>query len=243
MEENKNLQNDEKEYVVIDNSDNVIGWMERFMSLLKEYGPIKIIGGAMVLAVISVFFYLVFNPTKVFEVYEDWKEAQHTRLIQERIDNTPKIQNLLDRLTYKVGASRTIVLELHNGNTGDGGLPFAKATATYESLNIGACPISGQYQGVNLSLIPFASYLFSKGYWCGNTEDIINIDKALYHKMMSNGTEHFAACVIEGIDKEIALLIVSFDRPVEHDCAEIRENIRHIALELAVFIEVGNRIK
>lgn len=243
MEENKNLQTEEKEYVVIDNTDDVVGWMERFMALLKEYGPFKIIGGAIVLAIVSVFLYLVFNPTKVFELYEDWKEAQHITLIQERINNTPKIQNLLDRLTYKVGATRTVVLELHNGNTGDGGLPFAKATATYESLNVGIRPVSEQYQGVNLSLMPFASHLFNKGYWCGDTEDIIDIDKALYHKMMSNGTEHFAACVVEGIDKEIAIMIVSFETPVEHDCAEVRENIRHVAMELAVFIEVGNRIK
>ena len=42
MGENKNLT-EEKETIVIENTSNVIGWLEKFLKLLKEYGPIKII--------------------------------------------------------------------------------------------------------------------------------------------------------------------------------------------------------
>ena len=70
------------------------------------------------------------------------------------------------------------------------------------------------------------------------------IDKALAFKMKSNGTEHFTACVIEGIDKPLAILLVSFDKlPNEHhDCQTNRENIRHIAMELSVIFEVEARL-
>ena len=62
--------------------------------------------------------------------------------------------------------------------------------------------------------------------------------------MKSNGTEHFAACTIEGIDEPLAFLIVSFKtKPNEtHDCNFVRDNIRHIALETSVFLEVENRL-
>ena len=192
---------------------------------------------------ISAFFYIMFNPSIVFEVYDEWKERQHNELMELRMDMAPKIQSAVDKLTYKVGASRTVVLEMHNGSTGTGGLPFTKCTATYEGLNVGITPIAQYYQEQNLSLIPFATFLFNKGYWCGNTEDLLDIDRALYYKMKSNNTEHFAACVIKGIEKPLAFMIVSFDQlPNEHhECEMIREYIRHVAMEIAVLIEVNER--
>lgn len=238
------MNNEKKQPVIIDNTSNVIGWLERGLKLIKEYGIGRIISGALLIAVLSIFFWFLFNPSKAFELYDEWKKRQHDILMELRMENAPKIQGVIDKLTYKVDASRTIVLEMHNGNTSTGGIPFTKCSATYESLNLGIHPVASYYQEQNLSLIPFASYLFERGYWCGDTEELIEIDKALYYKMKSNGTEHFAACVIEGIDKPLAFMIVSFDvLPTEmHNCVEVRENIRHIAMELAVYFEVEQRV-
>jgi hypothetical protein len=244
MGENKHLK-DEKETIVINNTSNVIGWLEKFLVLLKEYGPFKIIVSTILIAFISIFFYFIFNPTKIFEVYDEWKLRQHTALMELRMDMAPKIQTVLDKLTYKVGASRSLVLEMHNGSTGNGGLPFTKCTATYEGLNINVYPVAGQYQEQNLSLIPFATHLFKQGYWCGDTEELLAIDRGLYYKMKSNETEHFAACVIEGVDQALAFMIVSFDElpNTQHDCEAVRDYIRHAAMEIAVLLEVGYRME
>lgn len=241
----KDREKKEDIQIKIDNTDNAISWLERFLKLLKEYGPIKILLSAFLIAFISGFFYLAFNPTLFFEIYDEWKARQHDELMEKRMDTAPKIQSTIDKLTYKANATRCVVLELHNGSTGNGGLPFTKCTATYESLNISSKPVSQDYQEINLSLLPFATFLFEKGYWCGNTEELLDIDKTLYYKMKSNETEHFAACVIKGIDKPLAILIVSFDKlPDEaHKCEEIREYIRHVAMELGVFIEVNNTLR
>jgi hypothetical protein len=60
--------------------------------------------------------------------------------------------------------------------------------------------------------------------------------------MQSNKTEHFAACIIEGVDRPLAILIVSFDSVNDrHNCDEVRENIRHIAMELSVMFELEKR--
>jgi hypothetical protein len=50
--------------------------------------------------------------------------------------------------------------------------------------------------------------------------------------------------VIEGIDKPLAIMIVSFDKkPNEHhNCNSNREDIRHIAMELSVIFEVEARM-
>lgn len=236
------LNNEKKEPIVIDNTSNVISWLERGLKLIKDYGIGRIITGALLIAFLSVVFWFIFNPTRAFEVYDEWKDRQHSTLMDMRMENAPKIQSLIDKLTYKVDASRTIILELHNGSESVGGIPFTKCSATYESLNIGVSPVASYYQNQNLSLIPFATHLFNKGYWCGNIDELSEIDKALCFKMKSNGVEHFTACVIEGIDKPLAILIVSFDKIDEHHvCEEVRNNIRHVSVELSVMFEVERR--
>ena len=242
MEQDKETK--ERIEINIDNTDNALGWLEKMLALLKEYGPWRILGATLLITVVSAFLYFMLNFTKVFEIYDAWKDRQHDERMELRMQMGPKIQSLTDKLTFRVDASRTVVLELHNGNTGNGGLPFTKCTATYESMNVGSQPIAQQYQDVNMSLMPFAHKLFQEGYWCGETEELQEIDRALYYKMKSNGTEHFAACVIEGVDnKAIAFMIVSFDKPLEtlnhHDCDNTRNNIRHVAMELAVILEVS----
>ena len=238
----------EKIEINIDNTDSVLNWLEKILSLLKEYGPWKIIGATCLIGVVSALIYFMLNFTKVFEIYDGWKERQHNERMELRMQMMPRIQSLTDKMTYSVGATRTLVLELHNGNTGNGGLPFTKCSATYESMNIGKHPIAGQYQDVNLSLMPFAHELISKGYWCGNTDELQSIDRGLFYKMKSNGTEHFAACVVEGIDnKAIAFLFVSFEVPKEeltaHDCENVRNHLRHISMELAVILEVSRLLE
>lgn len=244
MENNK--KNTEKINITIDNTDKALTWLERFLKLLKEYGTGKILWATFLIGIVSILLYFMFNINTVFELYNKWITNKHDEAIELRMEMTPKIQSSIDKLTYNVNATRTLILELHNGITGTGGLPFSKCTATYESLNIGEQPISSQYQNVNLSLIPFATKLFKEGYWFGNTDVIEQIDKGLYYKMKSNGTEHFAACIIEGIEnKAIAFMIVSFktlpndihENP--HDCDEIRNKIRHIAMEISVLLEVS----
>jgi hypothetical protein len=235
-------KNESKEPIVIDNTSNVLSWLEKILKLIKNYGIGKIITGALLIAFLSVVFWFIFNPTRAFEVYDEWKSRQHTALMDIRMENAPKIQSIIDKLTYKVGASRTLILELHNGNESIGGIPFTKCSATYESLNIGAAPVSQHYQAQNLSLIPFATFLFERGYWCGNIEELAEIDKALAFKMQTNKTEHFAACIIEGVDRPLAILFVSFDTINDrHNCDEVRENIRHIAIELSVMFEIERR--
>ena len=135
-----------------------------------------------------------------------------------------------------------MILELHNGLENANGLPFSKCSATYEAFELNGSPISNQYQNVNLSLMPFVNEVFRKGYWCGDVEEIAEIDKALYYKIKSNGTEHLACCLIEGVDKPLAFLFISFKHtidPESHDCMYVRENVRHVALEIALLLELN----
>ena len=94
--------------------------------------------------------------------------------------------------------------------------------------------------------MPFASYLFQNRYFYGTIEDISEIDRALYYKMASNSAKRVYATVIEGVDKPIAFLFVTFQN--DEEIGEIGEigdiddmdNINHLSLEIALLLELNN---
>lgn len=228
----------------LDSTEKGLGIFDRVLGMVEKYKIKTILKGIVITLLIAGTIGFINNPTFIFEKYKEWEDIQHKEQLEMRLQNTNKINHLLDKALYKMDVDRIILLECHNGNVGIGGLPFAKATATFEVLNEDTYPVAQQYQGVNLSLMPFASYLFEKGYWCGNTEDLKSIDKSLYHKIAGNGTEHFAACVIEGVDTPLAFMFVSFNHlEKNHDCTIIRENLRHLSLEIALLLELGKNYK
>lgn len=227
----------------MENIEKGVNLLDKILGLVEKYKIKTILKSIVILLLIAATIGFISNPTFIFQKYEEWEKEQHKAKIELRLQNTNKINSILNKALYKMNVDRIILLELHNGNFGNGGLPFAKATATFEALNDNVYPVAEQYQNVNLSLMPFATHLFENGYWCGDTENLIKIDRGLYHKMMGNGTEHFAACVIEGVDTPLAILFVSFKNIDEnHNCKIIKDNTRHLGLEIALLLELGKKI-
>lgn len=224
--------------------DKGLGWLDKALSVVDKYRFKTIFKAIIIILIIAGLVGFIKNPTWVFEQYKIWAEKEHTEAMNAREQNDQKIHILTDKLNYRVNASRVMVLEFHNGVENTGGMPFRKMTCTYEAINVGIQPIAENYNEINLSLIPFMNYMSTQGYWCGDTDDMEEIDRAFCYRLKSNGIEHFAACVIEGVDKPLALLVVAFGKTYsEHKCMEVRENIRHCALELALLLELNNRNK
>ena len=224
----------------MENTGKGLGLLEKSLNLIKQYKLWDFIKAFIVVFMVSIMVFGITNPDKVFEYFQRAGRKAHDELLEHRLNNTHKIQSSIERLMFKVGASRVEVLEMHNGNNSIAGIPFLKATATFEALDDDIQPIANQYNEVNLSLIPFATKLFDAGYWCGDTEDMKIIDKSLCYRMLSNNTNHFAAVVIQGVDKPIGFLFVSFDDlPENHDCEQIKREINKSALEIGVLMEVN----
>lgn len=220
--------------------DKGLGWLDKALNIVDKYKFRTIFKGIIIILIVAATVGFVSNPTYIFEKYKEWSDQQHKELLEKRMKNNEKLHLKAEQLLYRINADRVMILELHNGLENNAGLPFSKCSATYEALNIGVKPVADQYQNVNLSLMPFATFLFEKGYYCGNVEDLAQIDRGLYYKMMANETTHFAACVVEGIDNALAFIFVSFRATDDnHKCSEVRENIRHISLETALLLELN----
>lgn len=230
----------EKSKQNIEDTTTALGWFERVLDMADKYRIQTVLKSVFIILLIAGTVGFIKNPTWIFEKYQDWQDKQHIEKLAHRLEHNEKLHIMTEKLMYKVNADRVLLLELHNGNTGLGGFPFAKCSATYEALNDGIVPVAHQYQDLNLSLMPFASKLFDEGYWCGDTQDLKEIDKALCYRMLGNDTSHFAGIVIQGVDKPIAFLFVKFrDIGNEHNCDEIKRIIEENAFQIALLLELN----
>lgn len=221
----------------IEGTGTGIGFMERILALVNKYHFKDFLKAFAVLILIGLGVWFISNPGWVFERYDRWAAERHEQLTEVRRDNSGRINLLLDKALYRMGADRVVMLELHNGTTGASGLPFEKCSATYEAVD-GVPPVSDQYQNVNLSLYPFTKYLKDNGYWQGKADSLISMDKSLCYRMMSNGVGELAGCLIEGVDKPLAFLFVTYgEKGCDLDSASVRNDVRHVAMELALLLE------
>ena len=94
MEKNKTTQQDIN--INIENTDDAIVWLERFLELLTKHGFWKILGATIGIAIVSVLLYFALNWNKAFELYDAWKARQHDDLMELRMEMAPKIQTLTD---------------------------------------------------------------------------------------------------------------------------------------------------
>lgn len=228
--------------------DKGLNWVEKTLDLVNRYRIWDFLKAIIIILLVAGTVGLISNPTWLFEQYAKWQEEIHTEKMLTRAENDVKIHTIIEKLNYKTNSSRVLILEYHNGTDGTGGLPFRKCSATYEAINVGVMPVADQWQGNNLSLMPFASYMATQGYWCGNTSDMEDIDRSLSYRLKSYGIEHFSAVTIEGVDKPLALMIVAYNAPhsseeEHHNCMEVRENIRHCSLEIALLLQLNTFAK
>ncbi|MBO5471530.1 MAG: hypothetical protein J5976_03715 [Bacteroidales bacterium] len=222
----------------INNQEESLGFLERVLKICDQYSVWKIIKALLILMMVSYVCYFAFNPEKIFELYDKYREKEHAELLKKRLDNTPQIQLHCERLLRDANADRVLFLELHNGTNSTGGLPFYYASASCEALAENIRPVADQYADVSLSLLPFSSYLFQHDYFSGDVEDLKNIDKSLMYRLMSNDVTHCAMAVVEGVDKPVGLLVLTYTTAVDHHCPETKKLMEHTALKLALLAEV-----
>lgn len=224
----------------IEKTSDTIGWFEKMLEITSKYRISAILKTLGVIVLLAATVGFINNPMWIFEQYDKYKDKQHIEKLSHRLEHNEKIHILTEKLLYRVNADRVLLLELHNGNSGLGGIPFAKCSATYEALNDGVVPVANEYQEMNLSLMPFANKLFDNGYWCGDTENLKEIDKALCYRMLGHDTSHFCGVLIRGVNQPLAFLFVKFKNVEDgHSCQEIRRIIEDSAYQIALLIELN----
>lgn len=219
-----------------------LGWFDKLLQVAEKYKIRTILKAVLILLIICASVGFVLNPHWVFEQYNKWQEQQHTDQMEQRINNNEKLHIIIEKLLYKVDADRILLLECHNGESNINGLPFAKISAIYESLNDSVLPISQNFQQQQLSLFPFSNYMFDHKYFYGDTEALLEIDRGLFYKFKQHNINHFACYVLYGVNKPIAFLLIGFEKLTEnHNCKHIKDVIIEEGLQMRLLLELNKK--
>jgi hypothetical protein len=217
-----------------------IGILEKALNLVEKYKLRTVFKGCFIILVIAGLIGFLNNPTWIFDKIEEEKQKDHTEQLVKRTENNYKIQSTIEKLMYKTNASRCVIISLHNGLNDINNIPYLRGSAIYESLNDNVMPVSEQYQNVMLSLYPFTNHLYFNDYFCGDLTELKQIDKSMYHRFAANETTHLCAVTIQGKDKPIGFLFLTYTYDVEHSCNDIKREVQHTALELSYLLELNN---
>lgn len=219
--------------------DKGIGLLEKALNIVEKYKIKTIFKAVFVILIVAALIGFLKNPLWLYDKIEEAKEKQHTEKLIERTENNYKIQSSIEKLMYKTNASRCVIISLHNGLNDINNIPYLRGSAIYESLNDNVIPISEQYQNVMLSLYPFTSHLYFNDFFCGDLIELKNIDKSMYHRFAANDVSHLCAVTIQGKEKPIGFLFLTYTYDVEHICEDIKKEVQHTALELSYLLELN----
>ena len=224
---------DEKIEVV----DKGLGVFERLVNFFKKYSVWEILKTLILSVLIGYTIYLSLNPEIVFNAYEKWRKDEHTEAIENSMKNSVLIQNELETLRERVGASRVLLLSYHNTTSSLVGVPYIFLTAEAESIASDINPVAEGYERVKTSLYPFINYLNRKTYFCGDIEELRDIDKSLAYRMEGNDVQHFAAMNIEG-EQPLGVLFITYTSDVDkkHNCSDVKDMILRSAGRLAIYL-------
>lgn len=217
--------------------DKGLGVFERLVNFFGQHSVWEILKTLFLSVLIGYTIYLSLNPDIIFSAYEKWKKDEHTEAIENSMKNSVLIQNELETLRERIGAQRVLLLSYHNTTSSLVGVPYIFLTAEAESIGSGTQPVAEGYERVKTSLYPFVNYLNRETYFCGDIEELRDIDKALAYRMEGNDVRHFAAMNIEG-EQPLGVLFISYTDEIgeNHKCSDVKDMILRSAGRLAIYL-------
>lgn len=210
----------EKDASPVHKANTVMSWLDKFLLMLNKYSAKKILEAMLFIVLMVLLGIFAFKPEVAFKSYDDYREKSHNERMEKRNNNTPLVQEELDRLRVRYDASWVSVWELHNNTNNLDGLPFIFASLNYESMYPGLTPIAEQFDNVRLSLYPLSTFLRKNEMWYGDVEDLKDIDYTAYYRAKALNIKYLGFTLMEVEHAPNAVLSFAFVEGMEPDDLE-----------------------
>lgn len=164
--------------------------VENLTGFLDKFGILKLFKTVFVVVVVYWLVIISFNPSKIFQMYEEYQEKIHKEKIEDTFEKQYLIKNNVIELHYATNAMRTLVLCCHNGSeslTGD--YQFLKCSALFEECGENSS-VMEEYQNIHITQFYIFSYLRKNEVFCGTLEELKKIDSKLYYRLLPNGVNY-----------------------------------------------------
>lgn len=227
-----------------------ISFIERMFELIFRHGFFKSVGAVLlILGCVMIWQFInAVNYDKIAEKVvqeivvkqkQDHLSAkeEHAEGSALRIENNPKIINILTRMLYELNADRVSILEMHNGKENPTSLPFIYCDMTYEETKNQVPYIAEEYEQINMSKYSFFTYLMKERVFSGRTDLLWEIDKKFASKIHVNNAKYLAVVTIKN-EIEIGFLMVSFLQEPDMDEHQLTIKLTDYAQELGFLLDL-----
>lgn len=198
--------------------DQLFGIITKISEWLEKYGVLKLFKTAFTIFVLYWMCLFAFNPSRIFEKYQEWYDKIHNTKIEKTLEAQYQIHHNLIDLRYKSNAMRCHLYSLHNGQQNiNGEFQFLKVSCLFEECG-DYMPVMDEYQGIHITQFQIFSYLYNTHYFCGSIEDLKEVDSKLYYRLLANGVGYLhIQALIGGDGKTIGFLVLTWENePEDH---------------------------
>lgn len=198
--------------------DQLFGIITKVSEWLDKFGVLKLFRTAFSIFLLYWMCIIAFNPSKIFEKYQQWYDKMHNEKIEKTLGSHYQIHGHLTDLRYRSGAMRGMILSLHNGSANiNGQYQFLKVSAIFEEAG-DFYPVSEEWSEIHISSFPMFAYLYSNDYFCGSIEEVKAIDNKLYHRLAANEVQYIHIQALIGSDgKTMGFLTLTWqEEPKDH---------------------------
>lgn len=238
IEKREKSDNHSKRRYDMDDSGKVVGWLERIVALIHDYGMKKIIQALLLISSI-VFFVMFINAIDNQHIIDDFVEkniTDHDYASEIRKEIQPKISKTLIKMLYTMRGDRVSVIEMHNGKENPTNLPFLYCDMTYEETRDRVPYIAEEYENLNMSKFSFPSYLYENRFFVGTIEEIFEIDKKLAMRLETNDVKYVGIVLIH-TNVDIGFLMVSYMNTPEFSRDKIYADLSYYVQEIGTYLD------
>lgn len=198
----------------MDKIESVVNAIIKFVEFLKKNSFLQVLK-----YILQIAFYIMILVgacnikaviSWVYNVTRDITTVEHDKLTRYRLKINPEVNATLKDMCNEVDATRSFILEFHNGTNNPAGLPFYYMNMTYEYTDI-----ERTYSGASgwgellISRFNLVSTHFNDGIFVGTVDDVMKVDTNLAYKLKSDDVKYLGCILLYGKNKPIGILGVS----------------------------------
>lgn len=228
-------------YLIMEQLEKGIGWLQKLLNLQKKYGFFSIIKGLFILLVAGYVVFFALNPKFLLERITSIQTEQHDKLVESRLSADSDIRRILSKMIFTTDADRAWLIEFHNGSKNIGtGLPFLFGSMRIEEVRDDILNVDEEYSDFSLSKYKFIVKVVEDGFFHGGIDDVHNIDERMYYKFKANNVNEIALLTLYDGEKPIGILGLSYCNDKVMDKQLVGRNIRNCGFQVATLLSQTN---
>ena len=205
--------------------------------IIDKAGFLKTLAVCLMVVFFSLCGYVVMHPEMIFEQFLAYQERIHHNKVQKRMESNPIVDALLTKLLVETQAHRCFLIEFSNGKENLTGLSFLYGRMTAQITADSIKSSMSEFSEFNLDQFRLVSDITVNGYWGGTTEELMQVDAPLAHKLLVNGTHSIIMVTLYGSKSAIGVLGVSFTSETGYNEDRVESIVRRYSYQVSSAID------